>query len=100
MSTKIIGVIFGGILPVIRIISSIVILFSIVIVLLLSMCMCPLSVFAIFAIIYATIILRIKRKLSHNSVLIAEESDLLVKLTQEGLGNFRDIIIGWKPRGL
>ena len=93
MSSKIIGVIFGGILPVIRIISSTIILFSIVIVLFYIDVYVSVSVFTVFAIIYATIIFRIKRKLSSNSVLIAEDSDLLVKLTQEGLGNIRDIII-------
>lgn len=93
MSSKIIGVIFGGILPVIRIISSTIILFSIVIVLLFIDVYVSISVFTIFGIIYATIIFRIKRKLTSNSLLIAEDSDLLVKLTQEGLGNIRDIII-------
>ena len=93
ISSKIIGVIFGGILPVIRIISSTIILFSIVIVLFYIDVYVSVSVFTVFAIIYATIIFRIKRKLSSNSVLIAEDSDLLVKLTQEGLGNIRDIII-------
>ena len=93
MSSKIIGVIFGGILPVIRIISSTIILFSIVTVLLFIDVYVSISVFIIFAIIYVTIIFRIKRKLTKNSILIAEDSDLLVKLTQEGLGNIRDIII-------
>ena len=59
MSSKIIGVIFGGILPVIRIISSIVILFSIVTVLLFIDVYVSASVFAIFAIIYAIIILMV-----------------------------------------
>ena len=93
VSIKTMSVVSGGILPMITIITSVVVLLSIMTTLIIIDPNVALSVFIGFAIVYTLIISFTRNKLKINSILIANESNHLVKSLQEGLGGIRDVLI-------
>jgi ATP-binding cassette subfamily B protein len=74
-------------------VSSIVILVAILLVLISINPLVALVAFGVFGIIYITIILFTRRRISINSEIMARESNQVIKALQEGLGGIRDILI-------
>jgi len=85
--------IYGVTLPTITLISSFVLLFSILLVIILTV---PLSVkilFFTFGLIYLLIVLFSRKKLESNSFIIGKEASRAIKILQEGLGGIRDVLL-------
>jgi len=93
VSSKSSQVIFGGITPVITMITSVIILFSILSTLIVIHPVVALSAFAGFGATYGIVIVLTRKQLQHNGALIARESTAVVKSLQEGLGGIRDVLI-------
>jgi ATP-binding cassette subfamily B protein len=93
VSSKSSQVIFGGITPVITMITSVIILFSILFTLIVIHPVVALSAFAGFSATYGIVIVLTHKQLQHNGALIARESTAVVKSLQEGLGGIRDVLI-------
>ena len=92
-SVKTEGVIGGSIIPVVTIITSGVILVSIMSSLIFIDAVVAISSFIGFGVVYSFIIFFTKRRLATNGLLIARESDQVIKCLQEGLGGIRDVLI-------
>ncbi len=93
VSRKAAGVIAGCILPVITILTSSTILLSIMSTLIYINALIAFSAFFGFGLTYILIILITKRRLRNNGVIIARETDIMIKTLQEGLGGIRDILV-------
>ena len=93
VSSKTMGVISGGFLPLITIITSGIIMISIMSSLIFINPKVALSVFMAFTLVYSLIIVFTRNKLNKNGVLIALQSSQLIKTLQEGLGGIRDVLI-------
>jgi ATP-binding cassette, subfamily B, bacterial PglK len=91
--TKSRAVVFLVLMPILNLVSSIIITFSILITLLLISPNIALMLFFGFGMIYWLIIIVTRKKLETNSVVIARESAATIKSLQEGLGDIRDILI-------
>ncbi len=91
--SKSMGVVSGGILPLITIITSTTIMLSIISTLIVVDPVIALISFFSFGLIYLLVILLTRRKLHSNGLLIARKSDLVIKSLQEGLGGIRDVLI-------
>lgn len=87
------SIIFGGVQPLLTLISSFVMLIVIFITLIYISPIVALSASSGFIIIYLCIILITKKRISHNSEIIAKESGRFIKTLQEGLGGIREVII-------
>ena len=87
------GVIYGVIIPTLTLISSFIILLIILIGLLLVEPIITLISFGGFGLIYGLIIRLTKKQLLVDSKRIANESSLVIKSLQEGLGGIRDVLI-------
>ncbi len=97
-SAKVMLVINGGIIPVITMVTSAFILFSIMATLIVIDPVIALSAFGGFGLTYALVIKLTRSRLKNNSQLIARESSQVVKSLQEGLGGIRDVLIdGTQP---
>jgi ATP-binding cassette, subfamily B, bacterial PglK len=79
--------------PILTLLSSFVILFGILFILIAIDPFIAITTFSGFAIIYFVIIYSIRKRLNDNSNVIAIESSNTIKFLQEGLGGIRDIII-------
>src|SRR3989338_8489540 len=93
ISTKVNGVIYSALMPILTLISSAIMLIAILIALLAVDPLIALAAFGGFGIIYAFIIWLTRRQLLDNSQSIAHESTQVLKSLQEGLGGIRDVLI-------
>jgi ATP-binding cassette, subfamily B, bacterial PglK len=79
--------------PVMNLVASTVTILAIILTLFLIDPFVALSAFLGFGLLYAGIILLVKKRLSANSVVLSLESVQMVKSLQEGLGGIRDVLI-------
>jgi ATP-binding cassette subfamily B protein len=79
--------------PLMNLISSSVTIMAIIITLFTIDPFVALSAFFGFGVLYAGIILLVKKRLAKNSVVLSREYPLMVKSLQEGLGGIRDVLI-------
>jgi ATP-binding cassette, subfamily B, bacterial PglK len=91
--TKTNTVIGGVINPVLVLISSVVLLVGVVSVLVFIDLKVTLVALIVFGFFYFGIIYYTKKRLKNNSQIIADQSTLMVKSIQEGLGGIRDVLI-------
>ena len=91
--TKTNTVIGGIIIPTLNGISSIVLLVSIMVTLLFINPIITLITFGIFFCLYATIFLNMRKNLHQNGEHIANQTTVMVRSLQEGLGGIREVII-------
>ena len=80
--------------PLMNIISSSITIMAIIITLFTINPFVALTALFGFGVLYAGIILWVKKRLSGNSVVLSRESVQMVKALQEGLGGIRDVLIG------
>lgn len=88
------GVINGIIMPILTIISSFIMVSVIMIGLIIVDPFLALISFGGFSFLYALTIKFTRQRLLSNSKKIAEESSVVIKALQEGLGGIRDVLIG------
>jgi len=93
VSSKSVQVVFNGITPVITMLTSSIVLFSILATLVVIDPVVALSAFAGFGAAYGVVIVLTRKQLKRNGTLIARESTAVVKSLQEGLGGIRDVLI-------
>lgn len=93
IATKANGVIYSIISPTLTLISSGIMLIAILMVLLSVQPVISLVAFGGFGLIYGSIIWVTRARKIRNSQRIAEESTLVIKSLQEGLGGIRDVLI-------
>jgi ATP-binding cassette subfamily B protein len=79
--------------PLMNLISSSVTIMAIIITLFTINPFVALTAFFGFGVLYAGIILLVKKQLSANSIVLSQESIQMVKALQEGLGGIRDVLI-------
>jgi len=79
--------------PLMNLISSSVTIMAIIITLFTINPFVALTAFLGFGVLYAGIILLVKKQLSANSIVLSQESIQMVKALQEGLGGIRDVLI-------
>jgi ABC-type bacteriocin/lantibiotic exporter with double-glycine peptidase domain len=79
--------------PVMIVISSLVILLAVIATLLVIQPTIALIAFLGFGLIYAVVVSITKRRVEHNSQIIAAQTGRVVKAIQEGLGGIRDVLI-------
>lgn len=91
--TKTNTVIFNTIIPVLTLISSLVILFSILIALVVISPIISIATIVGLLLIYLSIAITTRNKVYRNGRIISDETNRGIKLVQEGLGNIRDILI-------
>ncbi|MFM1755357.1 MAG: hypothetical protein RL621_261 [Bacteroidota bacterium] len=87
------AVIYGVILPALGFMSSSIILIGILLFLIIVNPVVACLAFSGFGLIYLMIIWLTRKQLKANSKKIAEESTLVIKSLQEGLGGIRDVLI-------
>jgi ABC-type multidrug transport system fused ATPase/permease subunit len=88
------GSILGSLItPLMNLISSSVTIIAIIITLFTINPFVALTAFFGFGVLYAGIILMVKKQLSANSVVLSRESIQMIKALQEGLGGIRDVLI-------
>lgn len=93
ITNKVNGVVFGVLLPVLILLSSVVLLIAVTSALI---AIDPLTAMATtlgFGLSYGAIAFLFKRKLNRNSERIATEQTQVIKVLQEGLGGIRDILL-------
>ena len=93
ITNKSIAILNAFIMPVMNLIASTVTILAIIFTLFLIDPFIALSTFFGFGLLYAGIILLVKKRLSANSVGLSLESVQMVKSLQEGLGGIRDVLI-------
>ena len=93
ISSKTMGVISAGLLPIINILTASIILISIVFTLMAINVKIASVSFILFGLIYILINFLTKKKLYANGKLIASESNNVIKFLQEGLGGIREVLI-------
>jgi len=93
VSSKTVNVISGTVIPAVNAVISTVILLSIMATLIIVDPVIAFSTFVGFGVIYAVVVALTRKRLINNGILIARESDQLVKSLQEGLGGIRDVLI-------
>lgn len=86
-------VVYQSLLPALTIISSSLLLFSILAVLILIKPMAAIAAFSGFSAIYIAIMLLTKSRLAKYSKIIAQQASLVLKTLQEGFGGLRDVLI-------
>jgi len=91
--TKTYTVIKGALTPSLNFISSIIILVGIMSALIFIDAKVAIIAFIGFGVLYAIVITFTKVQLTHNSQVIANNSNQMVKSLQEGLGGIRDVLI-------
>ena len=93
ITNKVAGLVYGGLLPVVSLVSSIV-LFVAVMFALLAIDAVVAAVAALsVGVSYALITRWARRRLEENGQLIAREQTLVLKSLQEGLGGIRDVLL-------
>lgn len=93
VTTKVMMVINYFLTPVLTLLSSTVILLAILLALLAVEPLMSLIAFAGFGAIYGIVILVTRKRLATYSQRIADESERVVKILQEGLGGIRDVLL-------
>ena len=93
VSSKVMQLITGGVIPVTTMMTSSFILLSIMATLIVIDPVIALSAFTGFGVTYAVVIKLTHSRLKENGRLIARESTLVIKSLQEGLGGIRDVLI-------
>jgi len=93
ISGKTSSVIYNVITPSLTLLSSAVMLFAILLVLLLINPLVAILSFATFGLLYSVIVGYSRKKLSVYSDSVAKESTRVIKLLQDGLGGIRDILL-------
>jgi ATP-binding cassette subfamily B protein len=93
VSGKVMGLVQGGIIPVITMVLATFIMLSIMTTLIIIDPVIALSSFGGFGLTYAVVIMVTRSRLKENSQLIARESTQVIKSLQEGLGGIRDVLI-------
>lgn len=93
ISAKSNSVIYSTIMPLLTLLSSGVMLTVILLTLFAVEPLIAISTFGAFGLLYLLVIQFTKKKLRLNSHRIAQESNLVIKLIQEGLGGIRDVLI-------
>jgi ATP-binding cassette subfamily B protein len=93
ITTKVGGTMLGVLLPGLTLISSSAAILAIMLALLAIDPTVALAATLCFGVSYAVITWRSRRRLRHNSLLIAREQTALVKALQEGLGGIRDVLL-------
>lgn len=93
ITTKINTIVYGVVLPMLTIISSILMLVFVLTALLLIDPIIAILAIIGFGSLYVIITLMTRRIISINSIKIARESTKVVKFLQEGMGGIRDILI-------
>ena len=97
-TSKVNGVVFGVLLPLLTLISSIVLLVAITLTLIAIDPVVALVATAGFGASYGLIIWMFRRRLQSNSQRIAYEDTQVIKALQEGLGGIRDVLLdGTQP---
>lgn len=86
-------VIFGVMLPIATLVSSVILITGVISILILINPMVMLISFSVFTIIYTLILSFTAPKVKSNSVVISLESTKAIKCLQESLGSIRDVII-------
>lgn len=88
------NIVIRGILsPSLMLISSLILMFGIVSALLIINFMIATSAFICFGFLYLIVIKYTRKKVKINSQCVADQSSLMVKAIQEGLGGIRDVLI-------
>ncbi|TAN28407.1 MAG: ABC transporter ATP-binding protein [Castellaniella sp.] len=93
VTTKAVMVINYFLMPILTLLSSAVILLAILLALLSVDPLMSLAAFAGFGAIYGVVMLVTRTRLAAYSRQIADESDQVVKVLQEGLGGIRDVLL-------
>src|SRR5690606_19135605 len=93
VTTKVMVVINYFLTPVLTLLSSAVILTALLLALLAVDPFISLAAFAGFGMIYGIVILVTRERLATYSTRIANESNRVVKVLQEGLGGIRDVLL-------
>jgi ATP-binding cassette subfamily B protein len=93
ITNKSIAILNSFITPIMNLVASTVTILAIILTLFLIDPFVALSAFLGFGLLYAGIILLVKKRLSANSVVLSLESVQMVKALQEGLGGIRDVLI-------
>ena len=93
ITNKSIAILNSFITPIMNLVASTVTILAIILTLFLIDPFVALSAFLGFGLLYAGIILLVKKRLSANSVVLSLVSVQMVKALQEGLGGIRDVLI-------
>lgn len=93
ISTKTNTVIYSTLLPVLFVLSSGLILFSIMAALMMIDPVIAIASFGSFGALYGLIMLASRKRLALDGKRISKESDQVIKALQEGLGGIRDVLI-------
>ncbi len=93
ITNKVIGVVFGVMLPFITLISSIMLLIAIVLTLIAINPVVALVATVVFGSSYGLISWRYRLRLNRNSQRIVSEQTQVIKALQEGLGGIRDVLL-------
>lgn len=93
ISNKANGLVHGAVLPILTILSSTFILFTIMIALLAIEPLIAFTIFAGIGLIYALVTLVTKSLLASDSYTISRSTNQVLKALQEGLGGIRDVLI-------
>ena len=93
ISTKVNSTIYNVILPILTMATSSTVLISILMALLLIQPTIAIAAFAGFGLIYMLIIFLTRKQLLIDSQKVAQNSTLVIKSLQEGLGGIRDVLI-------
>ena len=93
ISSKTSNIIYGILLPVLTLISSLVILLGIVSLLILVNPFISLSALFGFGLIYSVLAFVTGKEKRSNSKIVASQSTLVIKSLQEGLGGIRDVLL-------
>ena len=93
ITNKASAILTGLINPLMNLISSSVTIMAIIVTLFTIDPFVALSAFLGFGVLYAGIILLVKKRLATNSVVLSREYPQMVKALQEGLGGIRDVLI-------
>jgi len=90
--------IYAGLLPSINLVSSVIIIFAILVTLLTIDAVTAMIILGGFGLIYWFIILMTRRRLFANSHRTASAAGYLIRVLQEGLGGIRDILLDGTQR--
>jgi ABC-type multidrug transport system fused ATPase/permease subunit len=96
VTTKVNQVVSNVILPILQGISAILILVLITAVLISIQPLVTCFTIITFLAIYGVVVAFVRGRLYSNSAIISRNSELIIKILQEGLGNIRDVILGSK----
>ena len=94
ISQKTTNSVYNVIFPIINFASSIIILFSISIILFFINFKITVGIIIIFIFVYSLVLILTRKKMKNHSLIADVETNFALKKLQEGLGSIRDILIG------